>query len=135
MKIVKLVLVTAILAAVTSCNKDECINANPMLSSGKPDTETYKKELLKEIKAAENVSITLSGYQEENGVPQLSVDIYGDKLCAKAVIAVTKPDHIIANVIANKGKGYEHTLLENLNFSLDPISNDFIYDGVDEILD
>jgi len=135
MKNVKLFLAATTFVAFASCKEQECVNSNPILNASEPTSEAYKSALLKEVSAVKNIECILTDYQEKDGVPQLYIDISGEKLCAKTIVAVIKPDENIAKVIEHKGNGYLNSYLENLEFTLDTTSNNFIYQNVSGIVD
>lgn len=135
MKNVKLFFAATTFAAFASCKEQECVNSNPILKANKPTSKAYKSALLKEVNTVKNIEYVLTGYQEKDGVPQLYIDISGEKLCAKTIVAVIKPDENIAKLIEHKGNGYLNNYMENLEITLDTISNNFVYQSVSGIVD
>ena len=122
-----------------SCEKPKCENVNPILAANPPQSEPYKAELARliEIEGADNLEYYVDSYREINGRGQLSINIEGASICAKAVVMITDTTNGIEEIIRTKGMGYRNAELSGLKFDI--VRKDgntaFIYKGVGSIID
>ena len=69
---------------LSSCDKPDCKNKNPIFDANLPFTTAYKKELVRQIRQSDlgDLSYWVHSYKETNGIPYLEIDIVGKNLCA-----------------------------------------------------
>jgi len=104
---------------LTSCDRPECENTNPIFNSNSIESNTYKKELSKEIDriGKENLTYWLSEYSEQDGQEYIVIQIQGEGLCAKGLIHVTDWKNM-KGIKSSKGKGYRGAQLKGFDFDI-----------------
>ena len=121
-----------------SCNRPNCENTNSVFDSNSIETNTYKKELVKEMARVgkENLTYWLSNYTEQNGKEFIIVNIKGNGLCAKGLLQVNDWKNI-EGIKRAKGVSYKGAELKGLTFDIitNAESIDFIYNNIERIVD
>ncbi|MEO1049371.1 MAG: hypothetical protein AAFX87_02020 [Bacteroidota bacterium] len=104
---------------LTSCDRPECKNTNPIFDANSFESNIYKKELIKEIDeiGKENLTYWLSDYSEQNGQEYVVIYIQGQELCAKGLIHVTDWKNM-KGIRSTKGKGYRGAQLKDFDFEV-----------------
>ncbi|MEL1243231.1 hypothetical protein AAEO56_03060 [Flavobacterium sp. DGU11] len=131
-------LLLAIASLAIACGKQECKNTNPVFDANTPESKPYKAELTKQLAKADNsLKYWINSYKEIDGQQYMLVDITGNNLCATAQMAISPEDTKLQNFIKAKGKGYEGTELEGLQYGITSDSNGghFIFKDVVSIMD
>ncbi|WP_296143834.1 hypothetical protein [uncultured Flavobacterium sp.] len=123
---------------VFSCSETE-VKTNPVFEKYLPETKQYKDELVKQLDTIDKskLSYYFDSYEEINGLEYLHVTIEGKNLKADAIIQVKNWDDKIEIIRKFKGKGYGGAEMINLRFDIekDTAKTEFIYAGVDELVD
>jgi len=138
MKTKSILILSILLIFLGSCNKPDCENTNSIFDSNRVESNTYKKELIKEMDRVgkENLTYWLSSYTEQNGKEFISINIQGDGLCAKGLLQVNDWKNI-EGIKRTKGVSYNGAELKSLTFDI--ITNgesiDFIYKNIESIED
>ena len=121
-----------------SCSETE-VKTNPIFEKYLPETKQYKDELVKQLDTIDKskLSYYFDSYEEINGLEYLHVTIEGKSLKADAIIQVKNWDDKIDIIRKFKGKGYGGAEMINLRFDIaqDSSKTEFIYAGVDELVD
>jgi hypothetical protein len=137
--IIKTITIFCVWAVITSCDKPECENSNPVFDKYFPETREYKNELINRLKRVDRskLSYVLDKYEEEDSSQYLHVFIRGDGLCAKGVILVNNWDDKLEGIRKAKGIGYSGAELVNLRFDIhqDSARTEFIYQSIDAVID
>jgi hypothetical protein len=131
-------LLLAIISALTSCNRQECKNTNPVFEKNAPDSRDYKKELAKLLKSTDRAKLRywLDRYEEKHEQGYMRVNVQGADICAIAVLTVQNWKGI-ENIKKWKGMGYRGAELVNLGIEIyqDSVNTEFFYTGLEKIID
>jgi hypothetical protein len=122
-------------------NVGNCNNTNPIFDKYNPDSDEYKKELIKKLRllGIENATyyITGCGHNKEYDTEYLSVRVEGKELCAYADINIYKKDKHITSIFETEAFGYRGSEIEGLKLEIskDSTRPEFIYHGMKRIID
>lgn len=127
-----------VLILVSSCDRPECVNTNPVFDQYLPDSEEYKTELVNQLEIVDKSELTywLQKYEETNGQEYLYFHIQGDGLCSILVLTMDKWDRL-EPVQQKKGVSYRGAEFTDLKFNIQQDSNGtkFNYQSYDRIID
>jgi hypothetical protein len=136
MKMYLTVLVLTVL--VMACSKPECENKNPVLSQNYFDSEAYKRELVRQIQAADpgKIDYWFDMYVKRGMDEYIDVHVQGAELCAEAHIKVTDWTKL-KGIRETGGLSYHGAKLTGLKFDIeqDSIRTEFIYKDIDSVID
>ena len=124
--------------ALSSCDRPQCVNDNPIFDTYEVVSEEYKSELANELSTIDYSTLTywLYKYVNEEDNEYIIVNIQNDSLCAKAKIEVSD---WIGLEGYRKAKGISYTGAEVKGFKFDVVQNEsgthFIYKSLDAIID
>ncbi len=118
-----------------ACGKPECNNNNPTFNRLNPSELEYKTELINLIQS-DSISFKywLMGYEKQNEKEYLQIEAIADSICAKAKILV-KDWSKMEGIQKTKAGAYHGADLVGLQFKLNPISEEFEYLDIEEIID
>ena len=127
----------ALLALISLASCKQEAPENKVFTSNEPDSEAYKAELAKKITAGGNLTYTFDSLEIVGGHGKIHVLVNGDGVDAKAAVAVHEGDAVITPFLNSKGKGYGGAELKGLKINVHQTDGrtEFIYNGVDEVID
>ncbi|MFK7756438.1 MAG: hypothetical protein AB8B53_05845 [Flavobacteriales bacterium] len=126
------------IAILTSCDRPECINENPIFLAHEPDSKIYKDELVKQLKQKDQNELRfwLQKYDIQDGIESLYFHVQSKDLCA--ILHLTVKDwQKLEDVKERKGVGRRGAEFTNLQFKIleDDLKTTFEYITFDSILD
>jgi len=123
---------------MTSCDRPECNNENPIFENNEPSSSLYKDELVRKLNNIDQDKLTywLQKYEDKGGEESLYFHIQGDSLCAILHLTMSHWNKS-ENVRENKGIGRRGAEFTNLKFDIihDSTSTKFIYQTYDRLID
>jgi len=122
--------IAAVCAAILlfSCNKPVCTNNNPVFDQYRPEATEYKRELCKQLNAADRKKLTFWIERDSviGGVDYMYIEIQGKNLCAHGIFDITN-GRGLNNYRAVKGVGYKGGELKGFKYIIDTSGGDIRY--------
>jgi hypothetical protein len=140
MNMIRIIIFGAIISILTaSCGRPECENTNEIFNKHAPESKEYQDELLKQLSQIDNSRLTywMETYQENNSSEYISVNIQGNELCAKAILAIRDSKKGIERILKRNGEGYFGAELKGLKFTInqDGAKTEFVFQEVSNVID
>jgi len=138
MKKAGLIITSLIVLLLSSCDRQDCKNTNPIFDNFSINSEEYISELVNQISKnnSEDLEYWFEEYLEEKGKEYLIVNVQNDSICAKMKIQVKNWNGIEA-IKKTKGESYQGAKLDGLTFDIeiDSINTDFIFKNIERVID
>ena len=135
---VALLLFSICILATVACDRPECQNTNPIFDQHPPHSETYKKELVRELALIDHkqLSYWLKDFDHSANGDRLLFYIQGAGLCAELQLSVNDWSRL-QDLRSRKGQTYFGAEFTNLQFDIieDKGQTAFVYRGFDQIID
>ena len=126
------------LICLSSCDRPECNNQNPIFEIHEPHSKKYKDELVIQLNRIDQSKLRywLQKYDDQNGKETLYFYIQGDGLCAILHLSINDWNKI-EDVRKRRGVGRRGAEFTNLKFEInqDSLSTDFVYITFDRLID
>ncbi len=106
-------------ALLGSCTEHTCHNSMQVFDANPPESAEYRKALIQLIRGDKGNSLQyiFDRYVEQDGKKYLSINIYEDSICAKALVEV-HDSYGIEKLVRNKGLGYSGSELVDLRLTV-----------------
>lgn len=125
-----------LLLLLFSCGaREECVTPG-ILASNEPSSETYKQELLRELKRMPEPHFYLEQYMQTDGRDYILVIVQQEQTCMEALMQATGAKGL-EEVIAKKGGGYHGAELAGLVYEVghDATGTQIICRSVADVVD
>lgn len=123
---------------LSSCDRPQCNNKNPIFENNLPDSKIYKDELVNQLNKIDQsqLSFWLQKYDNTNQIETLYFHIQSNELCAILHLNIKDWDKL-EDVRKRKGIGRRGAEFTNLKFDVikDSVSTKFIYKTYDRLID
>ena len=119
-----------------SCHDFKCLDTNEIFQNNPPESDLYKRELVKQLNHYSNSEIFYFTDKVINidSFQLLYISIKSDSLCATGILQVRNSNQLLENLLKAKGVSYEGSQLKNLKYVIDS-ENNLIFKSVDAIVD
>ena len=106
-----------ILFLLASCNRNSCINNNPVFDKHEIDSKEYVEELIKQVKliGEENLDYWFESYKVKDDKEYILVNIQHTDLCTKGLFLVENWKEL-EPIRKTEGKGYRGAQLKGFTF-------------------
>lgn len=131
-------LLVLLLICLSSCDRPECTNYNPIFEIHEPNSKKYKDELVNQLNGIDQSKLRywLQKYDDQNGKETLYFYIQGGGLCAILHLSINDWNKL-EDVRKRRGVGRRGAEFTNLKFEInqDYLSTDFVYITYDRLID
>lgn len=127
-----------IILLLTSCDRTQCDNNNPIFDNHDPNSEIYKTELAKQLNTLDTSKLRywLQKYENNQDVESLYFYIQSDELCAVMHMSMTHWTQL-EELRTKQGVGRRGAEFVNLQYDI--VNNkdhtQFLYKGFDRMID
>ena len=126
-------LLAAILAySLTSCDRPECENTNPIFNQYEAADQAYQKELI-DVMEGKELRYWLKEYEKEADHEYLWLYVQNEEICALAKMRVGERKGI-EGLLAAKGVSYRGAELVGVEYQISS-DNELVFKGLDHMLD
>lgn len=129
----------ALCIVITSCDRPECSNTNPVFDKFSPESQEYKAELAKQLALVDTskLSYWMESFQEVEGAEYIHANVQGDDLCAVMVLSLRGSTVGIEGIPESKGKGFSGSELKDIEFDVvqDSGRTEFIFHSISGLID
>ena len=134
----KSLLVSFLIFIMLSCDRPDCRNMNSIFNEFKPTDESYKRELVKQLKLTDTKDLSFWLLEQVEIEEQIFLifSIQGHGLCSKIAIRVDHPGKL-KSVIEKDGVSFRGAQFVGLTFDIeqDSLSTQFVYKDFDKLID
>ncbi|WP_276134441.1 hypothetical protein [Polluticoccus soli] len=132
------VIILFLVIFISSCDRPECKNTNPIIAQQPFHTTEYKTELASLIKekGAENLDYWLAYYYRQDGKDYATVYVQGDGVCAIMLMDITHGQGW-QNFKKAQGVSYNGARLIDLHYRIEQngLQTNFVFEKMRMILD
>jgi hypothetical protein len=126
-----------LLLAISSCDRPECKNTNPILDRFAPDSRQYQDEVAAQIRkaGAQHIRYWFDRYEKKGANEYIIVFAQANSLCAKAYVRVNSWEGIEG--LRGPAKGYSGAELGGLRLAFrdGDSQSKLVFNGLDRIID
>ena len=118
--------------SLTSCDRPECENTNPIFNQYEAGDQAYQEELI-DVMEGQELRYWLKAYEKEADAEYLWLYVQNETICALAKMRVGERAGI-EGLLAAKGVSYRGAELVGVEYQISN-DNELVFKGLDHMLD